>query len=216
MANAHRKTPNFFLGLQLCYPTFQDRIITIQEELLKKAPELSKCMVSARKLHITFFVMCLQSADDLATAQAVLSESGDIVQSAFSSVSGPLVLQFTNSEKTLGMFGKKVLYANPDINEVSEAIINLRTLLYDRYKNALPYALIESAGFVPHVTIAKTSADRSRRLEINSILIEDLHGVLRDLQIPLSSIDLLSMAETNRDTGYYKSYECIAAAIMDT
>jgi AKAP7 2'5' RNA ligase-like domain len=80
-----------------------------------------------------------------------------------------------------------------------------KELLQPRYLKLSSEKWID--GWLPHATIAKTSADRKngKKIKFNRELILKYESAFDGLKIPLKRIDLLEMAKMD-DEGYYKSH----------
>lgn len=202
--------PNYFVGIRLQCPLFAESIENIQNDLKQRCPDLTKCCVSLSKLHLTCFVMQLDSTSVNLAKDVFLSLASDIQQDI-------RCHERQLSFKNVGRFKTNVLYAEPLPDNTILALNRLTQLISNAFiehellGNDERYKLVE---WKPHVTIAKTSADRKRGryLKIRDTDCEGLDRHFNDMiRCPLSTIDLLSMTEIDED-GYYKSVASISLA----
>ena len=188
--------PNFFVAIRLACPAFVDAVVAIQDQAVQRASHLSKCRMQKNKLHLTGFVLTLESADHINKASICLEDFQEELNTIMSSVERKEV--FFN---TLGTFTNKVLYTSPVESDTVDELTNLITELEEQFveQGLLKEAQLYKKSWQPHATILKTSYDRKngRKLKIHP---QDYEGLDIYLQRPaglvppnaaLTSIDLL-------------------------
>lgn len=194
--------PNFFVALRLSQ--LEKIVSRIQNKIKAKCPELSRCMTSPKKVHLTFFVMELRSIDQINNAVTCFYECKEDLRELFPR---PLsCLKFSR----LNTFGRKVLFVAPSDSATLQKLNIFVRRCYDRFLDA---GLVHNNSFnyKPHATIAKLSADRklNRKARKQGFQLEHCDGLEEELSCgvdcDLVDVDLLSMSEHAED-GYYKSY----------
>lgn len=211
-SNSKKLFPNYFLGLRLTCPIFQDHVNTIQKNILVKAPHLKKCLTSIKKLHLTCFVFHIPPNDfaTLQLAQNCLANCQPKISEMIASYLSNLHVTFDS----IGNFGTSVLYISPQNNDILQVIREINYYLADEFHRVGlftdPKEMSRVNNWNPHLTIAKTSADRrnAKKLSIKKENYENCTDLFNDgktLLVEFDRIDLLSMAEQSED-GYYKSY----------
>ena len=202
LANIRMSRPNYFLGIKLNTLEFQAKVSSIQAGILERNPALRKCFTQAKKLHITHFVMTLQE-DQVEKAANVLSDCQPLIDELFCEC--VLELRFNS----FGSFRKNVLFTHPEQSPTLDALQILTQRLQEKFREH--NLLLETNNdWKPHVTIAKTSADRrhGRKLKIRAEDYDGLHEILDNIDVPLTTVDLLSMQEID-ESGYYKSFASV-------
>lgn len=201
------KRPNYFVALRLndCLELV-DKVSTIQQTMIQRAPQLTRCMTSSKKIHITFCVMELKDSNEVDKAKTCLNQCQGKIKELISNAPASCKLTFDD----LGSFNGKVLFASPQHNPSLQLVESIRNIIYNEFRsseNGLSDCVTVDEKFVPHVTIAKTSADRKngRNLKIQKNLFEDLSSYVKEFECPISQIDLLSMTEIEPTSGYYRS-----------
>jgi AKAP7 2'5' RNA ligase-like domain len=200
------KRPNFFVGIKL--DGLVEKVDALQAQLRNDARNLhgvdiSKTLTSSKKMHFTAFVMALNNEDQIAEAGAILSE---IKLDRSASV------MLTKVE----LIGTNVMYIAPDKEDAGFLYMkSVVRRLFERFQekklvqfrnlNMPPDQWIDQ--WLPHATIAKTSADRrnGRKIKFCKELIGQYEDYFEGLRIPLHRIDLLEMGR-NDDDGYYRSH----------
>lgn len=194
--------PNFFLGIKLNTLEFQEKVSSIQAAILERNPALRKCLTPTKKLHITHFILTLQE-DNVEKAAKVLNECQPLIDELFCEC------LFELRFRSFGSFRKNVLFTHP---EQSPTLDTLRILTQRLKEKFVEHNLLLEASddWKPHVTIAKTSADRKngRKLKIKAEDYDGLQDILDNIGVPLTTVDLLSMQEMD-ESGYYKSYASV-------
>lgn len=212
---AKKGVPNYFIGIRLNCPIFQQKIESIQDEVKAKSPRLSRCMTSSRKLHITSFVLELRSPMDIEQAIYSFESCASSIKALIDGVSDK-VLQFDS----LNRFGSSVLFAAPVMDDNLLCLKDISTLVGKSFNEI---GLLSSdqvrklSSWKPHVTIAKTSADRSKAGRMLKILTSDYESCScanifskeSPAIVPFTTIDLLSMQEVD-DDGYYRKLASIS------
>lgn len=208
--------PNYFIGIRLNSPGFYTVMATIQSLLVQKYPALSRCLVSLEKLHLTCFVMTLSSTEEIQSACDVFDSSRSFIANKISALTSK-ELSFSK----IDVFPSKVIFTSPD---EGDAMVALREIVLHLKQKFLEHPLLSRgmdshshSEWTPHVTIAKTSADKrnGRKLKIGqqhaayfSIDRAEVLDQLARERVPLSVIDLLSMQGEAADK-YYLSVRCI-------
>jgi hypothetical protein len=112
-------------------------------------------------------------------------------------------------------FNHKVLYLEPNETHSIYILNQIQSCIEDEFnrpKWKLGHCLDtrRNSAWIPHLTIAKTSADRKngRNLSIKSVYYDGLEEKLNGVKVPVVSVDLLSMREMDGD-GYYKRYSSL-------
>ena len=191
--------PNFFVALRLTSKPLIDSVSKIQSGLVSREPKLSASIVKPSKLHLTFFVMHIVSREHIEKATLLVNNCQSAVDEFFPDY--PSTISFRN----FGNFGKKVLFLSVENGPTLDKLEQLGKYMYDKFLEA---GLVPSVGyeFVPHVTIAKTSADKkNKKLSILPSHFAGLESELDGNPVVLECIDLLAMTQQDED-GYYKSY----------
>jgi 2'-5' RNA ligase len=206
------KVPNFFIGFQLYSKEFQSTVENIQLSLISndRAPQLNKCITPATKLHFTCMIMSLNHNEDIQNAiNCFESCKMRIIEIILSHQSTVFEIEFTK----FSTFNQKVLYLDPNESQTINILHQIQSSIEEEFYDS-KWKLFHCLGtrrnnsiWIPHVTIAKTSADRKngRSLSIKSILYDGLEEKLSKIKVPVVSVDLLSMREIDSD-GYYKRY----------
>lgn len=205
--------PNYFIGIRLNSPAFYSVMASIQSLLVHKYPSLSKCLVPLEKLHLTCFVMNLASQEEIQSACSVFDASRCFIAEKMSKVSSKS-LSFSRVE----VFPTKVIFTSPDNCETMDTLKEIRLYLKQTFQeHSLWSDGSNHIDWTPHVTIAKTSADRrnGHKLKIqqghSDYFSIEQPGVLHQLaseMVPLSVIELLSMEGMASDK-YYRSIHTI-------
>mmetsp|Transcript_18090 Transcript_18090/g.18151 ORF Transcript_18090/g.18151 Transcript_18090/m.18151 type:complete len:250 (+) Transcript_18090:248-997(+) len=220
------KRPNFFVALRLNDPSLHSIVDDIQDEICSYCPDLARHMTTSKKLHLTFFVMHLETASDKDKASQCLQDCLQDIESIFPSSRELNTDNPTANSlifKRLKSFGKRVLYLSP---EESPQLVSLTLLVERCYSRFVAAGLLNEEGsessnkvlFTPHATVAKI-AHRPRGKGSVKLSIEKKYW--NDLQCPgsvslqegftttVKEIDLLSMMEKDSDGVYYRSYSQI-------
>lgn len=199
--------PNYFIGYRLNAVSFQAQICNLHEAIKESAPHLASTFTSAKKLHLTGFVMNLN--DD--TVPAAIA--------SFNSIKEELTLELAQQRPflqfdRLNTFTCRVLFAQPHENETVGLISNLNFRILHCFLQSevlrdasTGLTSVSLHDWKPHVTIAKLRPHH-KKIKIRLEELGDLHGHVRGAEVPLLSIDLLSMAEADA-TGYYRSLASI-------
>jgi 2'-5' RNA ligase len=212
-----RPRPNFFLGIRLTNPIFQELVTQFQQNILLKSPHLKKCLTPVQKLHLTCFVFSLQSPNDILLAQNCFLSCQEKILSMISKYLSLQDLSLTFD--SLSRFGSNVLFIAPQQNEILQIFREMNYFLADEFQKVGiftdPKEMARVNQWNPHLTVAKTSADRRNKSKARvGIKKEDYENCTEmfasgaTVQVPVEQIDLLSMAEQSED-GYYKSYGTI-------
>jgi len=205
--------PNFFVAIRLACPVFSDAVVAIQDQAVQRAPHLSKCRMQKSKLHLTGFVLSLDSADLVNRASSCLEDFQDDLNKVMSSVEKKEV--YFNS---VGTFTNKVLFASPVESDTVDILTTLITQLEERFveQGLLEEVQLVKKSWQPHATILKTSYDRKngRKFKIHP---QDYEGLDIYLQRPagLSSSDVLTSESLLEETGWSNVNTKCDAAIME-
>jgi 2'-5' RNA ligase len=159
--------PNFFVGFRLRSPELVNAVIEIQNTVINRAPNLIKCRMDVAKLHLTCFVLQLQSKDQIDAAASCLASCQSEFDKLFNSKSRCMVLV-----KSIGIFdGSKVLYAAPTNDDTMRCLAELTSYIENQFINhGIIYPERLGHKWTPHITILKTSYDRKngRSLKIKA------------------------------------------------
>jgi hypothetical protein len=111
----------------------------------------------------------------------------------------------------MSTFSHRVLFIKPDESESIESIKQVNARILERLRsiesllnNDHGLMSVNLLNWKAHVTVAKLKPEH-KQLSLKLDYLSSLESVLGNVQVPLLSIDLLSMRETD-ETGYYKSY----------
>ena len=205
--------PNYFIGIRLNSPGFDAVMASIQSLLVQKYPSLSKCLVPLEKLHLTCFVMNLASQEEIQSACCIFDASRGFIAERMSKLASKSL-----SFSRVDVFPTKVIFTSPDDCETMDALKEITLYLKQTFKEHSLFSDDDNQiDWTPHVTIAKTSADRrnGRKLKIQqghadyfSIEQPDVLHRLASEMVPLSVIELLSMERMATDK-YYLSIHTI-------
>jgi hypothetical protein len=230
-----KQRPNFFLGIRLTKPFFQQLVTDFQQNILLRSPHLKKALVSVQKLHLTCFVFHLSSEEEIQRArecllnsQPQLSEmissfsqrinetfSSAVSPSSSSSPDSPLVLTFDS----MNQFGSNVLFFSPLNDPTLHLVHDLNSYLSQQFQEiglfTDPQEIKRVHNWQPHLTIMKTSRQSSHQKKKIQIKKEDYENCTNVFdggevtRVEINQIDLLSMSEPSEADGYYKSYGTI-------
>lgn len=120
--------PNFFIAVRLTCQAFADTVVAIQDQVIQGAPHLCKCRMHRSKLHLTGFVLTLDSSDLINRAGTCLEGFQDELNTIMSSVEKKEI-----HFNTLGTFTNKVLYASPVESDTVDKLTKLITELEERF-----------------------------------------------------------------------------------
>jgi hypothetical protein len=219
-----RQRPNFFLGLRLTDPFFQQHVSNFQQNILLKSPNLKKSMVSVKKLHLTCFVFHLSSQDEIQAARECFVNCQPHISEMISSFAQTLIETSPPHppESTLALtfdsmnqFGSSVLFFSPQNNLVLQLIRQINSYLSDQFQlSGLftdPQEIQRVHNWQPHLTILKTSR-QSTKSKIKKEDYENCTDLFHSgsvIRVEMNQIDLLAMSEQSDVDGYYKSYGTI-------
>ena len=210
--------PNFFIGIRLNCSVFRALVKDIQNEIKYVSPHLANCMTSDRKLHLTCFVLHLSSDEEIERAVSCLHDCEDAIRTIMHDDTTPRL-----AFDSLGQFKSNVLFASPVSDTCLARLRDVTRMLADTFFDR---GLLDSQSrqktytWQPHVTLAKTSEDKSRKGRNVKILPCDYENCIsaevlnaeEPVVVNLSSLDLLSMAGIEED-GYYVSYASLSLAL---
>ena len=201
--------PNYFVGVKLnvdcsLVRDVQKSIVEVNLEQ-QMTLDISKCMTPVEKMHFTAFVLTLSTEEEVLAAGEALADCQQCINAPATITLGDIEL-----------IGKQVLYISPKQDAGFDALratfhrifqsFQRRNLLQQLPVGSMdPDAWIEK--WLPHATIAKTSADRKngRKIKFHRELTANCRSAFDGLQISLERIDLLEMTKMD-DEGYYKSH----------
>jgi 2'-5' RNA ligase len=204
--------PNYFIGIRLNSPGFYAAMAAMQSLLVQKYPSLSRCLVPLEKLHLTCFVMNLASQEEIQSARSIFDASRGFIAEKMSKLASKSL-----SFSRVDVFPTKVIFTSPDECETMDALREITLHLKHTFQQHSLWSDVNHIDWTPHVTIAKTSADRrnGRKLKIQQSHSDyfsiEQPGVLHQLaseMVPLSVIELLSMERMASDK-YYLSIHTI-------
>lgn len=180
-------------------------IDSLQSQVISHSNHLQNCKINLQKLHITSLVFDLRSIDEINEVKDWFQScQQDILQSYSSTID----LSFYQ----IKTFATRVLYLEIDNSQQNQLLFQIQDYFKnsiqrnERIKSFLIQEKIDKQ-WIPHVTILKTSADRKNKKKLD-IRLEDynhIHSHSIPITTPLIDIELLSMYEHDKDSGYYKS-----------
>lgn len=202
-----RQPPTHFVAFRLQSESFAAAVSQLQQTMVheSRSPHLKKCLTSTKKLHFTCFVLSLIDSQKLNLAMECFESLRSDIQSMMSVADSPKLVLF----EKLATFNTKVLYAEAADCPTLSLLHEIDALTKHRFSqpqfrldDCLPNEMQQP--WCPHVTIAKTSADRNnRRLKITEDDFDELQHFVQHEPALVASLDLLSMADVDAD-GYYK------------
>jgi hypothetical protein len=144
--------------------------------------------MNINKLHLTSFVLTLQSSEQIQAASDCLHAFQPTLQELLSASSKELEF------RDIGNFSTKVLYTSPVPGECLRQLGQVVGALEARFRDAgLLSTAVEPKEWVPHCTILKTSYDRrnGRNLKIKPDAYQDCEQWFRyrNGKIPVTSAD---------------------------
>lgn len=153
--------PNFFVAIRLASTALADSITRIQDEAILKAANLHRCRMNVKKLHLTCFVLPMNTAD-VSKAEECLLRCQDALSARFAGDDKQLVFD------RVGNFSTRVLFTFPYEGRTLDLLRLTCSHIEEEFLKA--GLLTEPAVGVwkPHCTILKTSYDRKagRKLKI--------------------------------------------------
>ncbi|DAZ99937.1 TPA: hypothetical protein N0F65_008744 [Lagenidium giganteum] len=210
--------PNFFVGFRITTEDVIACVEHIQEEIRRRFPELSPCLVDARTLHVTICVLHLadQAAIDQA-AEVLQTKGAAIAQVAFDQ--GVPRFGFQG----IGYFGMNdVVYTGLDQDHPhTKSLASFAQSLHHEFRQVGFTTEPFRRPYSPHLTIWKTSKNRNHIARLNDSRCRDENLVQDELRAyldahvltdalsfgaqGLTTMELLSMMEKEPD-GYYREY----------
>ena len=199
--------PNFFIGYRLNCPDFITKVEMMHQYIIDTYPIMKPMLTSAKKLHITGFVMSLQE-DYIQVVQNALQD----LQPEISSCTPLPMVSFSK----LGKFSNRVLYIEPHDDDGIDHIRNMNQIILNKLRS-IDGLNMEDIGlhkydvrrWKAHVTVAKVKFPQPKTSPNKILVSEDDLNLMEErlgcVRVPIHSIDLLSMGEVD-ETGYYKSY----------
>lgn len=174
--------PNFFVGIRLPCPSFANAVVHIQDHVVERVPQLLKCRMDVRKLHLTCFVMPLSGAEQINKAVECLTQYQHDVDELTLTLKRKAV-----TFDSVGNFTTKVLFACPTQDETMQILSLITQQLEKRFRKAGIIADLshDSRVWQPHATILKTSYDRKNGKKLK-IKPEDYAGTEVHLRSPTS------------------------------
>ena len=191
--------PNFFVGVRLQCPDFVRVITAIQNQVIGNAPQLHKCRMDPKKLHLTCFVLTLTGQEQINGAVCCLQDCQIYIQQFQS------IFPATNRNVLFNKFGSfktSVLYADPVADDVVAALAVLTAQIESKFVErgflSPKQTAADTSGakvsapaqaWTPHATILKTSYDRKngRRLKILSRDYKGCDVLLRSAHLGISA-----------------------------
>ena len=206
------RRPNFFIGVRLAgiEAEVNELQYSIKEkyEVITESPiDVSKCLTSSKKMHLTAFVLSLPE-ERLNDAVDLLQRFQERINDMFNIETSVISLD------RVCLIKDKVIYISPNQDHNISKLKELLNEMYLSFYNEgflLDHRPTEWIhNWLPHATIAKTSADRKtgRQISFTRPLITDFEYALRGREVQLTTIDLLEMS-TIDEYGYYTSYASI-------
>ena len=183
--------PNFFVGIRLSSDSLASKFSTIQDKIIERAPKLHKCRMNVKKLHLTCFVLTLNSEDHIKAASDCLLNFQSYLSDIFAVASKEVSFNDINS------FSTKVLFCPPVESETLSLLTEITKQLQQQFINAgLMDCKIHHSleKWTPHATILKTSYDRrnGRKLRIEPSHYEGCEAYLNGADIVSSIAEVCS------------------------
>ena len=156
--NTTRSRPTHFLALRLPSDSLQACCVKIVDRVTRNKPHLRGAAVDPITLHLTLFVLSLQSEKEISKAKSVLTSCAEDAAAIFGNRRPWLALQ------GLGMFRKEVLFFKAAPESGVEAIEHFVSNVRKKFTTAGLLADSKGTTFKAHVTIMKTSKLRGKRV----------------------------------------------------
>lgn len=192
---SRRQIPNYFIAIRLKSNVLQALFEDFQRRVVIEKYKYTR--TSSKRIHLTLFVLSLKEGEEVEKAKELFRDCNiDLTLS---------------SDLMLGdvtFFGNKVLKIDVIKDELYQKINEIGKILHDKFTE---HGLIQDhvwSSWEPHVTIAKTSADRKnyKKLKFDKDMINGEEKSFHQFPVPFTTIDMLLMSGVD-DDGYYKSIE---------
>lgn len=196
-----KERPNFFIAIQVTNTTISESVQQVQDHIRTQLPELApKDFIKLHKLHITAFVLCIKSADDLQRVVSVIEKSKDVALQFFPNGTLPaLSLQGVRSFE-----GNRVVWIDLEHGNDKELLTNYVDTLHQFFKDNLPEVGFEKKKFIPHITLFKSR----KRSKNNKVLPEHYDG-FKDYLFGRQSIEHLKLVAMEEEEPVTRFYKCV-------
>jgi hypothetical protein len=188
--------PNYFIAIRLKSMDLKRMVEEFQEHYING--KFSNTRTSSNKMHLTYFVIKLDSEDNDVQRAIELFMSCDL--NKLMTVKTDLLLG------DLTFFGNQVIKIEVIKDDIYKKLDDIGNILHDMF---IEHGFIKKEShwkWEPHATIAKISADRKnfKRLKYSKDMLEGKETTFSSFPVRLTTIDLLQMNDVDED-GYYKT-----------
>ncbi|KAL5022690.1 hypothetical protein ScPMuIL_001845 [Solemya velum] len=208
-----RPTPNYFVAVQISNPEIHNKLKAVQDSILKSDPQLKPAMNPIATLHVTMFVMYLDTEDEMERAEQALEKCVGDLRSVYSEI--PLQLEIAS----IGNFKDEVVFAQIKPGGELDQLHAIADKVQQCFKeHQIPSA--DKRGFKPHITFMKLSRAGGRRRKrgvkkIDSALYKDYKDTCFGIQ-RVTGLQVCAMLKPKATDGYYQLLHQVRFASTST
>ncbi|RUS79038.1 hypothetical protein EGW08_013195 [Elysia chlorotica] len=197
-----RKSPNYFVAVQITDPQIHSIAKEIQEKILAASEvDISSTKIDPATFHITLMVMHLESEEAVRRAEEALEKLGQILGSKLPDTEP--VVEF----KGLSVFGGgRVVFTPPQPSPGLDSLTSIaEETVIQMKENGIYSTDHDNKVFRPHLTLFKFKDNKQLFKQGIRKIRESLYAPFREQQFgfqKVSSIQLCQMGE-KREDGYY-------------
>jgi len=197
--------PNFFLATRINAQEIVSKVKEVQDHVQKMDCKLdSKSIIKTTKLHLTLFVLNIETTQVLHNVFECMKECGQLFKDYNLGETDTLKI------RKIGSFdGDKVVWMGIEEDSTLQSIFQWTRDIKSCISNRFPEIYLEKKAFKPHITLFKLRGKKSKKISKESY---EMYVNMKFGDQILQPFELLAMQEHD-ETGYYK---CFARLNMDT